>query len=138
MSIRLTAGRVPQLESASRGGGQVTLIFDGNDEAYQTWLRNPDGWVLNTRRHLNPSYMVLHAAMCSSVTNYNDMARPGGFTERSYIKVCSTQIEDLNDWVHSHGRRDGSFRKECGRCAKRSDQRLKTSTCSEAKHGNLR
>lgn len=97
----------------------MASIFDGNDEAYQAWIAaNPDGWILNTRRNLTPSYMVLHSAQCSSIHNYNDMAQPGGFTERSFVKVCSTEIEDLRSWVRNHGRSDGSFSNECSHCVK--------------------
>ncbi len=42
--------------------------------------------------------------------------RPGGFTERDYVKVCSDSIADLGAWVRLHGRPSGSFSKLCPRC----------------------
>ena len=37
------------------------LLFDGDDEAYRAWLvAHPGGYVLNTRRGIDPGYMVLH------------------------------------------------------------------------------
>ena len=100
-------------------GDNMALIFDGNDEAYQAWIAaNPDGWVLNARRSLTTRYMVLHSVQCSSIRTYNDMAQPGGFTERAFVKICSPEIEDLRSWVRIHGRPDGSFSKECSHCVK--------------------
>ena len=66
----------------------------------------------------NSFYMVLHRATCLKVSDYNDMAKPGGFTERSYIKVCATDVEDLRVWTTRNGRPDGSFSKECSFCTK--------------------
>ena len=75
------------------------------------------GFVLNARRRLVPSYMVLHRSTCPSISQSTRMARDGGFTERGYVKVCATDAQALRDWVRQHGRADGSFSKECGCCA---------------------
>jgi hypothetical protein len=40
----------------------------------------------------------------------------GAFTEMSYKKVCADKIEELRTWVRRHGRRDGSFSRECSLC----------------------
>src|SRR4051794_20629624 len=95
----------------------MATIFDADDDPYQRWLAaNPHGYVINTGRSMSPSYMVLHRARCAKIRDYNEMARKGGFTERDYIKVCSTDVNDLRDWVRQHGRPDGSFSRECSIC----------------------
>ena len=96
---------------------RMLKIFDGNDSLYITWVNvNPAGFVINTRRKPDPKYMVLHRAICHSITKYTEMAKPGGFTERSYMKVCANNITDLRSWVKRHGRSDESFSKECKLC----------------------
>lgn len=93
------------------------MDFDGNDAAYHAWLAaNPRGYVINTRRTQPPSYMVLHRANCPRIRRDSDVARKGGFTERSYIKICATEIAILREWVRRHGRTDGSFSNECSSC----------------------
>jgi hypothetical protein len=95
----------------------MVTVFDGDDGGYHAWLAaNPHGYVVNTGRGMSSSYMVLHRASCLTIGEYNETAREGGFTERAYIKVCSESIPDLRDWVRQHGRADGSFSSECGRC----------------------
>ncbi len=95
----------------------MTQIFDNDEKAYLDWLqKNSGGFVLNSRRDIDQTYMVLHRSGCYYISRYNDMSRPGGFTERSFIKICSTDINDLRAWVRAHGRLDGSFSKECSKC----------------------
>lgn len=93
------------------------IEFSGGDEMYQDWLEaNPDGYVLNLRRDKNPVYMVLHKATCKRISKYNQTSRPGGFTQRSYIKVCSTGLNTLREWIRDNGRPNGSFSNECSSC----------------------
>ena len=97
----------------------MAVLFDRDDESYQRWLHaNPSGYVLNVRRNLSPSYMVLHLAGCHSVKNYGGTTKPGGFTERSYMKVCAPTLSELRAWVKRNGRPSGSFSKECSLCQK--------------------
>ena len=97
----------------------MATVFDSNDDAYQAWLvAHPRGYVLNVRRNLAPSYMVLHRTSCYTIRNYHERSKPGGFTERGYIKVCADELADLRAWVRRHGRPDGSFSKECSRCGR--------------------
>lgn len=92
-------------------------IFDGNDDVYQEWLAtNPRGYIINARRNLSPSYMVLHRAWCKSIRNYSVVTHKGGFTERAYIKICAPRIDDLRNWLRRHGRPDSTFSNECSRC----------------------
>jgi len=95
----------------------MLFVMDRDDKQYTRWLRdNPKGYVLNTRREPDPEYMVLHRASCYTINRTAINAAPGGFTERAYIKVCSDNIQDLQNWVKKHGRLNGSFSKECSRC----------------------
>lgn len=97
---------------------QVINVFTDGDGAYLQWLtQHPHGFVLNTARSSSPGYMVLHRAVCPSISTYTHNARPGGFTERDYIKVCSADIEQLRVWVRQHGRPDGSFSRDCPLCS---------------------
>lgn len=95
----------------------MVIVFQDDDSNYLEWINNyVHGYVINTRRKIDEEYMVLHRASCSSIKNYNLMAKSGGFTERNYIKICSTNIDDLREWVKVHGREDGKFSSECSRC----------------------
>ncbi len=95
----------------------MLTVFDSDDDAYQNWLAvNPRGYVVNARRNLSPTYMVLHTASCPTISIYGGMSRKGGFTERAYIKVCAPDIDSLRSWLRKHGRLDGTFSKECSRC----------------------
>lgn len=90
--------------------------FIGDDEAYLRWLdENPKGFVINTHRSVNPNYMVLHRATCGMIKSAQG-SPPGGYTERGYIKICSSVIEGLQSWVRRHGRPDGSFSSACNAC----------------------
>jgi hypothetical protein len=95
----------------------MVKFFDGNDETYMAWLAaNPRGYVINARRSLSPNYMVLHRASCHAIRHYSPTAPDGAFTERGYVKICATDILELNKWVKRHGRLDGSFSKSCSLC----------------------
>ena len=92
-------------------------VFDGNDSLYQKWLiAHPDGYVLNSRRSITPSYLVLHRANCTFIKQHSSDARDGAFTERGYIKICSDDLSSLRAWAKVHGRTDGSFSSESCNC----------------------
>ena len=94
-------------------------IFRNDESGYFDWImKNPDGYVVNVRKNRTPKYMVFHTATCYGITTYNEISKPGGFTERSFVKVCANDIDELRDWVRANGRRDGSFSKECSLCNK--------------------
>ncbi len=93
------------------------IVFDKDDKPYKDWVkRHPDGYVLNMRREMNPKYRVLHTASCPTITEYNENAKEGGFTERIYIKVCAEDLESLKDWSQANGRPDGSFSGKHSQC----------------------
>src|SRR5262245_56796379 len=65
-------------------------VFDKSHSDYFKWLKaHPEGFVLNTTRKKNPKYLVLHRATCRTISEYSGKQKPGGFTERDYIKVCA-------------------------------------------------
>ncbi len=96
----------------------MLITFEDDETGYLDWLqRYPTGLVLNTRRDIDPAYMVLNGASCATISRHRGMhANPGGFTERGYIKVCADGIGELRRWVRSNGRADGTFSKECSLC----------------------
>ena len=99
--------------------GEFMFVYEfiNNESEYIGWIgSNKKGYVLNTTRQKSPKLMALHHANCRLISQYNDMAKEGGFTERNYIKVCSNSISDLRVWVARHGRADGSFTLECSMC----------------------
>ena len=88
-----------------------------NEEGYLDWIKNnPGGFVINLRNNKSPKEMILHRAYCRSITKLHHPAKPGGFTERDYIKVCANDIQSLREWVRKNGRTDGSFTIECSKC----------------------
>jgi hypothetical protein len=103
-------------ETIVRTPAELAAEFVGDDEAYLRWLgKNPTGYVVNTAGAMNPDYMVLHRAACPHISKLESELK-GGFTERGYVKVCSTRVEPLREWVRQHGREDGSFSRECNSC----------------------
>ena len=61
----------------------VTVTFDGNDRAYQDWLRGDSlGYVINTRREPDSDYMVPHRARCKTIQSYQSTMTPGAFAGR--------------------------------------------------------
>ena len=94
-------------------------IFDDSDAQYIAWLQeNPGAYVLTRRRAKSDNYLVLHKATCGKIRNYTQMARPGGFTERSYIKVGSSSLEALHKYARTKGGRpDSSFSGKCRICS---------------------
>jgi serine/threonine protein kinase len=107
----------PVEEDTLVSSSQIKAIeFIGNDESYMRWLgEHPGGYVINSHRSINPSYMVLHKAACGMIKSTQGIP-PGGFTERNYIKIYGGSIESLRKWVKQHGRPDGSFSSACNIC----------------------
>lgn len=93
------------------------IEFNKNEEGYLDWIKNnPGGFVINLRSDKSPKEMILHRASCRSITKLYRPAKPGGFTERDYIKVCAQDIQSLREWVSKNGRQNGSFTIECSKC----------------------
>lgn len=90
-------------------------IFHTHDVPYLAWLaRHLNGYVLNTRRAFDPSYLVLHRATCRTIGRPNRATHPDPFTGNNYIKVCSTRVGDLLGWIFRKG--GGGFSRRCLIC----------------------
>ena len=90
------------------------IVFRNDERSYLKWLSDqPHGYVLTTSRSAPARYMSLHGATCKLISEYKNN-KPGAFTERSYIKICSTDLEALRTWVLSKGGR--GFTTVCSKC----------------------
>jgi len=75
--------------------------FRDDDAGYRTWIyANPSGYVVNTERNPKPGYLILHTAMCDTITPTPDQSWMD-----QYIKVCSLKRFELDEWARSLGRR---------------------------------
>jgi hypothetical protein len=84
-------------ETSAEGVKRDWLIFSGNDKPYLLWIsKHPSGYVVNAERNPKPSYLKLHRATCIQISA---SARPGAFTERDYIKICSLNGSALECWA---------------------------------------
>ena len=87
------------------------VIFTDNDAGYLAWLdANPAGFVVNTLRNPNPNNLVLHHTSCRTITG--QPTRGSGWTG-AYVKVCSTDVDALQDWAR---REVGGELRPCGIC----------------------
>ena len=93
-------------------------IFKHDEQGYLDWIgKNPTGYVVNTRQELDPSYLILHRAHCSTMkTHRNQELDPGGFTERGYQKICSLNLGELEDYLFGVARTRSAFTKVCSIC----------------------
>jgi hypothetical protein len=87
------------IPDASTGGASLDRweSFNNGDDPYYTWLaEHPDGYVVNTHRNPKPSYLQLHVATCKHISSPQEA---GAYTERDYIKFCSTNRRALERWA---------------------------------------
>jgi len=67
-----------------------------DDAAYLAWIgAHPDGYVINTEPG-GQGYSRLHRATCGTI-----QYRPP-FVGPSYIKICSTSLEEADNWAFQH------------------------------------
>jgi hypothetical protein len=97
----------------------TSIVFDNNDGAgdapYLQWLRaHPTGYVINTRRRLDLTDLVLHRAPCRSITRPTRLGAENPFTGKGYLKVCSDSEEGLLTWVRRRG--GAGFSNRCSFC----------------------
>ena len=83
-----------------------------NDEfGYLDWIgNNPQGFVVNCERNPTPAYLVLHIAICLTITG---TPANGEYWTRDYIKVCSLSKEELDEWARKEV---GGELHPCGIC----------------------
>ncbi len=89
-------------------------LFRNAEEAFSRWLQsNPDGYVVNTTTRPSQTYFVLHRAQCTTL--HRDVP-PGGYTEREFVKACSSDPSpsSLEAWIHEQG--GPGFTKVCAVC----------------------
>jgi hypothetical protein len=93
----------------------ATTVFDNHDAPYLQWLHDhPAGFVVNTTRRYNPSYMVLHKTSCYSISRTTDQMDENPFTGRGYVKICSIDQDGLLVWIRQQG--GTGFTKRCSIC----------------------
>ena len=75
-------------------------IFDSGDAPFLKWMQgNPGGFVLNTEQSPNSRYAMLHRSLCFHISSYTKKYSPNAFTERGYIKICSSNPSVLESWL---------------------------------------
>jgi hypothetical protein len=85
--------------------------FRDDDQGYLRWLRvYADGYVINIQRSLNPADARLHLADCYTITGQPTRGRSW---TKSYIKICSASLADLDVWA---SQRVGLTIQRCGTC----------------------
>ncbi len=96
----------------------AVVLFENDESAYLQWLaENPDGYVVNMRKERDDDYLVLHHARCHSITRHHGMdENPGGFTERSYRKLCGASIASLQGYLSEITKQRHPFSKRCSLC----------------------
>jgi len=75
------------------------VIFDDGDGRYRNWMQtNSTGFVLNTGRGQNSSYVMFHRSLCHHITTHENSFPSDAFTKHDFIKVCSTSLHPLETW----------------------------------------
>lgn len=74
-------------------------IFDNDEEGYIRWvLAHPGGLVVNVDRAQKvPHYPMVHSARHKSISSQ----KIGNFTTGLFIKICSADLNELDDYSQS-------------------------------------
>ena len=93
-------------------------IYRNDDDGYLAWvLANPNGYVVNTDDPPTSTvYPMVHTARHKVVSS---PCRTNYTTDR-YVKYCSLDLDELNQYVQDHHKRDLQHCKTCMR--KRHDK----------------
>ena len=94
-------------------------LFRNAEHAFSAWLLlNPNGYVVNTTTRPSESYFVLHRAQCTTLHRH---VPPGGYTERDFIKACTSEPtpSSLEAWIRQVG--GPGFTKICAVCKPATD-----------------
>lgn len=76
-------------------------IFNSDDTPFLKWMaNNPDGFVVNAGKNTRSPLCFIHRSGCSHITSYTRRQKPGAFTQRTYIKICSNNLLELFQWVY--------------------------------------
>lgn len=91
------------------------IVFKDNDTEYLKWIQtNPNGYVLNSYLNFSSKYLPLHRANCHTITVATVGTTENAFTGGQYIKICSNNRLDLENWINAHGGK--YFSKLCKKC----------------------
>lgn len=72
--------------------------FRHDDAGYEAWLvTHPSGWVVNARRSPTATYLKLHRAGCTTISQLQ--AGYSRWTTGEYIKVCPERRDELDAWA---------------------------------------
>ncbi len=92
--------------------------FVDDEKAYLDWIQNnPNGYVVNTNRKPNKKYLMLHKAVCSSISTSF-----GNYTTHEYIKFCSLNLEKLENWAYNEVKGELT---PCGMCFRSKKVKIK-------------
>ena len=92
-------------------GAADVVTFRDDDRRYLQWVAaNPQGFVMNIRRGLNPSDARVHRATCRTIRG--EPTR-GGVWTGPYIKLCANNLNALDAWANA---RLGKPVRRCGTC----------------------
>ncbi len=95
----------------------MVSMHDGDDEAYLRWLAdNPEGFVLNSRRTGWERSCSVHRANCAHIRVLRNNDAPGGFTQRTGIKLCGGSIPALLAYLDTISTGRSITVKRCRRC----------------------
>ena len=73
--------------------------FKDNDQGFLAWLEaNSDGYVVNAERKPRPNNLVLHRPSCPHFKSSSQL----NWT-KDYVKFCSPNRTDLEEWVATFG-----------------------------------
>jgi hypothetical protein len=71
--------------------------FQDDDRGYVNWVAaHRSGYVMNIQRGLNPSDARVHHASCRTIIG--EPPRGGPWTG-PYVKLCSTELTELDAWA---------------------------------------
>jgi hypothetical protein len=86
-------------------------VFQDDEDGYRAWrAANPDGWVINIQRSLNPSDARVHHGACRTITGE---PAPGTTWTGPYIKICAAELSHADAWAISY---TGATIVRCGTC----------------------
>ncbi len=101
-------------------------VFDGKegkkDADYIRWLdQYSSGFVVNLERSTTPRNIILHKANCGTIRvvrrSRGGIPKPGGFTERDYVKVCAETVSGTRDLLKRRLNSDQvEFLRRCQKC----------------------
>ncbi|HYX06132.1 MAG TPA: HNH endonuclease [Bacteroidales bacterium] len=93
------------------------VVFSEKDDPYLKWMDdNPSGYVINTNRNRNTTYVTLHRSGCFTIRDYINGQQKGGYTARNYIKICSNDAQELFEWAQKNRPKVKGFNSYCKKC----------------------